>query len=319
MEDTGPPPGFAWFESGDAEVVCRAECEGAFREALAAGSLYAWARAHPSRRELRGRAPAYAVPLPGGCADVVVRHSWHGGVLAPLTRDLFLPPTRAPREMRTSIALAAAGVRTPEVVGYAVYRAGPLFRRADVATRLVAGGRDLAIAVAEGGRERTRVADGAVVGLAPWIRPTAALLHALAAAGAHHPDLNLKNVLLAPDADGDGEGWVLDVDVVRLAPPPVTPGTAWTVGAENYERLARGSSRSTESRADPAAPFKSAPPIAVASHSFARSPAATSSMVPPCDSRSPTIPAKSTAPGSRSSSASGTRCPPPANPGPAMT
>ena len=61
----------------------------------------------------------------------------------------------------------------------------------------------------------------------------------LAAAGAHHPDLNLKNVLLAPDADGDDEGWVLDVDVVRFASRHVTPGTAWAVGAENYERLAR--------------------------------------------------------------------------------
>jgi hypothetical protein len=198
-----------------AEVTCLTECADAVREALRGGTLHAWAAARPDRRELRGRGAAYAVALPGGAADVVVRHSTHGGLLAPLTRDLFLPPTRAPRELATSIALRDAGVRTPEVVATVVYRAGPPLRRADVATRLVPDARDLA----------------AVVGAVPddlWLPPTAALLASLARAGARHPDLNLKNVLLA--ADG---AWVLDVDVVTLGNSPDDAARA------NWARLER--------------------------------------------------------------------------------
>ena len=88
-------------------------------------------------------------------------------------------------------------------------------RRADVATRLVPDARDLGDAI------------GAVPDDA-WIDATAALLRALAAAGARHPDLNLKNVLLA--ADG---AWVLDVDVVALGTPPEAAARA------NWARLER--------------------------------------------------------------------------------
>ena len=38
----------------------------------------------------------------GDVERVVVRHNRHGGLLAPLTRDLFRAPTRAPRELRMS-------------------------------------------------------------------------------------------------------------------------------------------------------------------------------------------------------------------------
>ena len=230
------PAGYAALDLPHARVVCRADAAGALGEALAGGSLYAWAAAHPERRELRGRAAAYAVPLPRGAGDVVVRHSWHGGLLAPLTRDLFLPPTRAPRELNASVLLTAAGVRTPEVVAYAVYPAGPLFRRADVATRLVPGGRDLAAVIADWDAPVEEI-EGPIgaARLGAWVRPTGALLHALANAGARHPDLNLKNVLLTPD----GDAWVLDVDVVRLATGPVSTSDRWAVGEANYARLAR--------------------------------------------------------------------------------
>jgi hypothetical protein len=182
------------------------------------------------RRELRGRAVAYAVTLPDGSADVVVRHSRHGGLLAPLTRDLFLPPTRAPGELATALRLRDAGVPTPEVLAWLTYPAGPLFRRADVATRLVADGRDLADALSA--PERVRGAD------APWIAAVGALLRALARAGARHPDLNIKNVLLAPPPDAPAAApiaWVLDVDVVRF----VDDGSAASVAAANWDRFAR--------------------------------------------------------------------------------
>jgi len=198
-----------------AALTCLTECEAALREALGAGTLHAWAASRPERRELRGRGAAYAVTLSDGRTDVVVRHSRHGGLLAPLTGDRFLAPTRAPRELATSLALREASVRTPEVVATVVYRAGPLLRRADVATRLVPDARDL----------------GDTIGAVPddaWMAPTASLLRALAAAGARHPDLNLKNVLLSRD-----EAWVLDVDVVVLGTPPNEAARA------NWARLER--------------------------------------------------------------------------------
>jgi hypothetical protein len=239
------PAGHVALDRPGARVVCRAEVADAIAEVMAAGSLYAWAAAQPGRRELRGRAVAWAAPLPRGGGDVVVRHSWHGGLLAPLTRDLFLPPTRAPRELDTSLRLAAAGVLTPEVVAYAVHDAGPLFRRADVMTRLVPDGRDLAAAIVawEGPADEIEGPHGAAR-IGGWVRPTGALLHALAAAGARHPDLNLKNVLLTPAADRAAgapayRAWVLDVDVVRLAAGPVSASTRWAVGEANHARLER--------------------------------------------------------------------------------
>ena len=209
------PPGYTRLALPGADVTCLAPCADAVRTALGTGTLHAWAAARPERRVLRGRDAAYAVSLPNRAADVVVRHSRHGGLLAPITRDLFLPPTRAPRELATSLALRAAGVRTPELVAVAVYPAGPLLRRADVATRLVPDARDLA----------------AVVGALPdeaWLPPTATLLASLARAGARHPDLNLKNVLLARDG-----AWVLDVDVVALGAAPAHAARA------NWARLER--------------------------------------------------------------------------------
>ncbi|MCU0648826.1 MAG: hypothetical protein MUF00_12565, partial [Gemmatimonadaceae bacterium] len=53
---------------------------------LRTGTLYDWAAAHPLRDARLGRAPAYVVPVSATITGVV-RHAWHGGVLAPLTRD----------------------------------------------------------------------------------------------------------------------------------------------------------------------------------------------------------------------------------------
>jgi len=210
---------------GGAEGVALRSAAAAVGEALHAGTLYEYGARHPGRRALMGRAPAYAVPLPGGAARVVVRHSRHGGLLAPLTGDRFLPPTRAPRELATALRLARAGVPTPELVAYVVYPAGPLFRTADVATREVVGGRDLAALLGD------RTAGDATRQAA--LDATAELLRALAAAGARHPDLNVKNVLIAPRADASAAAYVLDVDRVAFG----APGSG--VAAANLRRLVR--------------------------------------------------------------------------------
>jgi hypothetical protein len=195
----------------------------AMRAALETGTLYDFARVHPDRVELRGRIPAFAIPLGDEGSRVVVRHSQHGGLLAPLTRDLFLAPTRAPYELAVSLLLARAGVPTPPIVGFAVYRVAPLVRRSDVVT-LALPGVDLASAVRDGSEaERSAL-----------IAPVAQLLRALTGAGAWHPDLNLRNVFLVPDDLGAMRGFVLDIDRVRFVPA----GNPQVTGA-NVDRLAR--------------------------------------------------------------------------------
>ncbi len=231
-----PPP------AGAVAVVCRADAAAAVGAVLARwGTLYAYAAAHPARRELRGRGAAYAVPLgddPGGAPRaVVVRHGWRGGALRRVRRDLFLPPTRAPLELATSEHLRAAGVPTPAVVAYAVYPAPAGLRRVDVATALVPDGVDLAAVLG------ATLAAPAASPPDAWVAPTAALLAALARAGARHPDLNLKNILLAPARGGaplpHARAWVLDVDVARVLAAAVAPAAAAATLETNLARLDR--------------------------------------------------------------------------------
>lgn len=218
------PPGYTRLQVLDADAVALDAAVPGVREALGSGTLYAFAAAHAERQEMMGRRAAYAVPLPGGGPRVVVRRSQHGGILASVTRDLFLPPTRAPYELLVSLLLARAGVATPPVVAYAVYPAGPLFRRADVATALVPG-EDLSAVL---GRQPNES------GATSWLPPVAELLKALARAGAWHPDLNLRNILLSTDDAGMTRAYVLDVDRINFHPPEDP-----NVRSANFQRLER--------------------------------------------------------------------------------
>ena len=219
------PAGYTRFRLPGADVVALTSVADTVRQSISDRSLYAYAATHPTRRELRGRGAAYAVPLPDDVTRVVSRHSRHGGLLAPLTGDRFLPPTRAPHELRMALRLAAAGVATPQMIAYAVYPAGPLFRRSDVATREVAGGTDLGTLLAV---PRTTGELRAILDV------TAALLRALEQAGARHPDLNIANVLIEELADGTYRALVIDVDRVVFG----RPGDR-TIGAANLRRLLR--------------------------------------------------------------------------------
>ena len=208
----GAPDGYTRFlTTRGADVVALAPLARAVREAMTYGTLHAYgerqfAERVAGARRLQGRGPVYAVTLPDRRTRVVIRHARHGGLLAPLTGDRFLAPTRAPRELAAARRLRDAGVPTPEVIAYALYPAGPFLFRSDVATREVPG-RDL-------GESLREAADGATRDA--MLEATATLLRAMARAGARHPDLNVKNVLLARTPDGTYEAHVLDVDRVHL-------------------------------------------------------------------------------------------------------
>ncbi len=200
------PAGYERLRIGGTQAVAIPEVVAALREILPSESLYAYAARQPGVRVLQGRAPVYVVPL-GGAGTVVVRHSRHGGLLAPITGDQFLAPTRAPRELAMSVRLTELGIATPLVVASVVYASGRVLRRSDIATREIPRSADLADVL--GGASP-------LVPRADAVRAAAALLAEMARGGVHHPDLNLKNILVATDGSGTAKAFLLDVDRVRI-------------------------------------------------------------------------------------------------------
>lgn len=203
------PAGYVRVTAGRCAVVAREDVAGDAKALLAEGSLYEAAARNLGARTLQGRGVSYALALPVSGTRAVVRRNRHGGLLGPITGELFLPPTRAPYELDVSLRLIKQGVRTPPVLMYGIEPAHGIFRRADVVTMEISNGRDMATYMQPhedaGARERA------------W-SATRALVRALNAAGARHHDLNVKNILIAPGKVGL-EAWVLDVDRVEFSRP----------------------------------------------------------------------------------------------------
>ena len=218
-------PSYERFEVNGARVVAAKSCSSSIREVLEREALYDFAARQPDAVPLIGRAPVFAVTLPGGCGRAVVRHNMRGGWMAKFSKDLFFLPTRGFRELISSLRLRASGVSTPEVLAYVSYPKNILLRRADVVTREIPNGHDLSVALAKitDHGHRVMVLE-AVVGL----------LKALTQAGAHHQDLNLKNILLTAGEGPGLDAHVLDVDRVRFS----SPGSP-LVAQANLDRLIR--------------------------------------------------------------------------------
>lgn len=216
------PPGYVIRRRAGVRAIIREDVADAVAEILVWGTLYHFASDHPLRNELRGRRPVYAVPLGETGLRIVVRHNQHGGLLARLTGDRFLAPTRAPLELENARRLAEAGVATPEVIAIVRYPAGGPFERSDVATREIPEAADLATVMQDS------TADHAAAATA-----TGELLGALARCGAVHADLNLKNVLLQRRDDAF-QAHVLDVDRVTFHDPRDP-----RVASRNWARFSR--------------------------------------------------------------------------------
>lgn len=205
-------PGYELVTADRARVIALARFAHAVRDALRAGSLYehaaAIAAAGHGIATLRGRAPLYAIPFGPLGEPVAIRRTHRGGLFRGVLRDRFLPPTRGTRELVASFRLRLLGVPTPEVIAVASYRAGPVLRRADVVTSYVPGA-DLAAVLGDARNDAQR---------RPLLDAVAELLALLARAGAQHPDLNLRNILIASVEDRYA-AYVLDVDRVHFHVP----------------------------------------------------------------------------------------------------
>lgn len=205
-----PPAGYERLVGGEVQAVGLSDLAEPLRRALDAGSFYEYAEHHPDARILHGRGVTYAVPLPESPVHVVVRRSRHGGLLAPITGERFLGRTRAPRELETALRLERNGVATPRVIAYATYPDSALTRRADVLTAEVEGARDLAAEI--------MATEGRALG-EDLITAVAALIASMTIAGARHPDLNIKNILVTHYDGGAVHAQVIDVDRVWFDQP----------------------------------------------------------------------------------------------------
>jgi 3-deoxy-D-manno-octulosonic acid kinase len=204
-------------------VVALADCLPGIVSIVERERLHDYAAQQPDARVYSGRGATYGIQLPGSCGHVVVRHAHRGGLPSRFVSDLYL--TRMPplRELVASYRLRTVGVPTPELVAYVTYPAS-VFVRYDVATRELEGARNLAQVL-----ETTRDAEER----AGAIHSTAILLNKLAEAGAHHSDLNARNILLLASASAL-EAAVIDVDQVRFH----VPRSPMVMGA-NLDRLER--------------------------------------------------------------------------------
>ncbi|MEP6618960.1 MAG: lipopolysaccharide kinase InaA family protein [bacterium] len=218
------PAGYVRVAAGRRVAVVHAAHVDDASAMLSEDTLHQVAARSLSARPLQGRGIAYAIALPMSKERVVVRHNQHGGLLAGLTRDLFLPPSRAPYELSVSLRLADAGVRTPDVLMYGVEPVAGMFCRSDVVTREVLSSRDLSSYMHR---------DEPVTSRADAWTAARTLVDDLTAAGARHRDLNVKNVLLAPAGSGM-VAYVLDVDRVTFG-----AHDSAEVRTGNVERLLR--------------------------------------------------------------------------------
>jgi len=198
-----PPPGFVAWRAGRWHWWARAGYE-ALPAAWLAGALPV--EPLPGGRGGVGRAP-------WGGEAVVVRPYRRGGWVRHLVRERYLLGARAFAETWVTERARMAGVPAPLVVAAGQERRG-LAYRAVLFTRHQPG---CTLAEAPAGPDVWHA-----VGRA---------LGRLHAAGFHHPDLNLRNVLLGPD----GAVTLLDFDRVRRWPGPLpTPLRRWAL-----RRLAR--------------------------------------------------------------------------------
>lgn len=164
----------------------------------------------PARTLPGGRGGVGAFPLRPDFA-VVLRPYRRGGLIGRFNGSRYLGVAARPfRELRAAVAVAAAGVPTPEALGAAVLWDAPGLYRGAFVTRELWGAANLWRFLQQAPPAQRGAACAAA----------AAVIRRLHDAGALHPDLNLQNILVRRGAAGI-DAWVIDLDGLRFA--RVTP------------------------------------------------------------------------------------------------
>jgi hypothetical protein len=163
----------------------------------------------------RGRNSLGAIRLQDG-NFALVRNFQHGGLLGRLTGQWFFTwPPRPFRELAITEELRRRGLRTVEVYAAGVQRACGPFYRGWLVTRELGGAKDFWAVLQEQAYGSS--------GLSSALRAAAETVRAMHREGVYHGDLNLKNILIRPNAGGV-EAYVIDLDKAKLflgkLPPP---------------------------------------------------------------------------------------------------
>ena len=197
------PTGPAWFRPEAKKPVLTF-----WRRSGAALPLSKIAARHPDSRRFPGRGTVVSAPFTG-LGTLLLRPCVHGGLWGRLARDLYPGPGRVLREIRASEQLTRLGILTPRIQAAFFYPFRPLWRM-EVATSFVAGGRDLndLLSTRPLAGQRTRI-----------FSAVRKLFEQLQRHGIRHPDLNARNLLLAPSTSGSWTAWLLDVDAIRQGEP----------------------------------------------------------------------------------------------------
>lgn len=156
--------------------------------------------------DLHGRGAVHLLGTPRG--ELVAKRMSRGGLIGGMFRESYADPWRPAREAALAEALLRRGCRTPPVVVVRATRRSGGTWRLELATERVMGGRDLLDVL-----RATHAAGASPAELAARIGTTLLALHE---AGLEHRDLQVKNLLVPPDA---GPLVVLDLDGCELRDP----------------------------------------------------------------------------------------------------
>jgi 3-deoxy-D-manno-octulosonic-acid transferase len=161
----------------------------------------------------------------------LLRHYYRGGLMAKISRDLFLARpedrTRAMREYSLLTQLRSRGLPVPHACAARMSRCGPWYR-ADILVKRIPGASDVADIL----HSQRAIAPGEWQTLGRAVRQ----LHDHQV---YHADLNCHNLML----DTEGRAWIVDFDKCEFR-----EGAPWK--QENLDRLLR--SLRKELRLDPA-------------------------------------------------------------------
>ncbi|HSP95882.1 MAG TPA: lipopolysaccharide kinase InaA family protein [Candidatus Dormibacteraeota bacterium] len=195
------PDGFVFTPAGRLRLMVR---EGAPE---VGELLHRWARDDlPPARILPGGRGGVGAFLLRPDLGVVLRPYRRGGLIGRVNRGRYLGLAARPfRELRAAVAVAAAGVPTPEPLGAAVLWDAPGLYRGAFVTRELWGAANLWRFLQQAPAAQRGAACAAA----------AALVRRLHDAGALHPDLNLQNFLIRRGASGI-DAWLIDLDGVRF-------------------------------------------------------------------------------------------------------
>ncbi len=205
-----PPPGFVLRPESACAFYVAAQLEGAVR-ARGLHEWAAWDLALAGGSTASGRG-ATAVVDGGSGTRWRLKAMRRGGRLAKLWRDRYPSARRLVETLAASVEAQARGIPTADPVALIV-RAGPggLVRGA-MAFEELERSEDLARRVLRAAATR---AD---------LDATIDAVRAMHDVGVTHPDLNLGNVLLRPQAGGPPEAFLIDFDGATFASGPLRFG-----------------------------------------------------------------------------------------------